>query len=53
MKKLEDFQAEKVELKTVYGGKVAGTCIKFPFSATVGGPNSGKDDGPCELDDYF
>lgn len=52
MKKLEDFQAEKVELKSVYGGKmVAGSCIQFPSSCTVGGPCNGQDDGPCELDD--
>jgi hypothetical protein len=52
MKKLEDFKAKKVELKTIYGGKIqAGTCFKYEHSCTVGGPNNGRDDGPGELDD--
>ena len=51
MKKLEDFQAEKVELKNVYGGKVmANTFSCNTATVGAGAPPTG-DDGSDEADD--
>ncbi len=56
MKKLEDFQAEKVEIKSIYGGRYAMTEANT-FSCntiTVGsGAPAGNDDGSDEADDPF
>lgn len=43
MKKLEDFQAEKVELKSIYGGKVA-----CPDTFTI--KKCGNEPSTCEND---
>lgn len=46
MKKLEDFQCEKVEIKTVYGGQMEAEC---PDTLTLQKGHDGKSDGPdCE-----
>lgn len=50
MKTLEDFNAEKVEIKSIYGGKA----MLNTFSCntiTIGGPDNGCDDGSDEADD--
>jgi hypothetical protein len=51
MKKLEDFECEKVEIGSIYGGRIAGTCLSGPNSCTIGPNGSGCEDGPWELDD--
>ncbi|MET0759855.1 MAG: hypothetical protein ABWZ56_05515 [Flavobacterium sp.] len=51
MKKLEDFECEKVEIKSVYGGKVMAALTEFDHSCTVGGANNGMDDGCDSFDD--
>ena len=50
MKKLEDFTAEKVELKSIYGGRMAENTFSCN-TYTLGGPNNGCDDGSDEADD--
>lgn len=51
MKKLEDFQVEKVELKNVYGGKANQNT--FSCNTITIGPNApaNGDDGSDEADD--
>ena len=51
MKKLQDFKAEKVELKNVYGGKIMNTfsCNTMTIGGSAG--SSGRDDGSDEQDD--
>lgn len=44
MKKLEDFNCEKVELKTVYGGKMA-MAFSDQNTVTVGDNGGNPDDG--------
>lgn len=44
MKKLEDFECEKVEIKTIYGGTQVEEC---PDTCTiVTSTHTGKSDGP-------
>jgi hypothetical protein len=50
MKKLEDFECEKVEIKSIYGGGIKGV-TEFDHSCTVGGSNNGMDDGCDSFDD--
>ena len=55
MKKLEDFQFEKIELGSIYGGKmrmVAGTFDSNTVTLGAGAPADG-DDGSDEADDPF
>ena len=47
MKTLEDFKEKKIEIKSIYGGKFAQNTFSCN-TATVGGPNDGKDDGSDE-----
>ncbi len=47
MRKLEDFECEKVEIKSIYGGQLREEC---PDTCTiVTSTGNGKNDGPdCE-----
>jgi hypothetical protein len=55
MKKLEDFKAEKVEIKSIYGGRKSIAANTFDCNTiTVGsGAPEGGDDGSDEADDPF
>ena len=44
MKKLEDFQCEKVEVKTIYGGQ--NPVEECPDTLTLQKGQDGKNDGP-------
>ena len=44
MKKLEDFECNKVDVKTIYGGQMIETC---PDTCTINTKtHTGKSDGP-------
>lgn len=55
MKKLEDFQAEKVDVKFIYGGLEAPVANTFSCNTITvgGGAPAGNDDGSDEADDNF
>jgi hypothetical protein len=52
MKKLEDFKAKKIELKTIYGGKRMAVTEFEVGTCTVGSgaPEGGNDGTDCEQD---
>ncbi len=53
MKKLEDFQAEKVEIKSIFGGRMAANTFSCNTITVGSGAPKGNDDGSDEADDTF
>ncbi|WP_166384248.1 hypothetical protein [Polaribacter sp. 11A2H] len=45
MKKLEDFNVEKIEIDSIYGGRMKAAASFDCNTMTIGGSNSGADDG--------
>jgi|TARA_B110000977_G_C10598019_1_gene307044 hypothetical protein len=44
MKSLEDFNIEKIEINSIYGGRMAAASFDCD-TITIGGSNSGANDG--------